>query len=158
MEDGNQHYHAVLRDLEVRRSRCQQELANLEQTINGIRNLLAKDASLFAQIPQPVAPPLGKYSGMSVRWAVLAYLAEEAREPVATSVIAQALLDGGLTTRGRDFRSNVSAVISVMIRDRGEAENTENGYRITANGRAAWAAIQKTPQYRSRPMINAEAH
>jgi hypothetical protein len=94
---------------------------------------------------------------MSVRWAVLSYLAEVATEPVQTSVISQALLDGGMTTRGRDFNSNVSAVISVMIRDRGEAENTGGGYRITANGRAAWAAIQNTPQYRSRPMIRAEA-
>lgn len=157
MDDGNQHYHAVLRDLEIRRSRCQQELGDLEQTISGIRKLLAKDASLFAHIPQQMPRPVGKYVGMSVRWAVLAYLAEEAKEPVPTSVIAQALLDGGLTTRGRDFSSNVSAVISVMIRDRGEAENTGGGYRITANGRAAWAAIQNTPQYRSRPMATTDA-
>ncbi|MGC2639836.1 MAG: hypothetical protein WA294_21815 [Acidobacteriaceae bacterium] len=154
MDNGNQHYHAVLHDLETRRSRCQQELADIEQTISGIRKLLAKDASLFTQIPQQMPQPVGKYSGMSVRWAVLAYLAEEATEPVPTSVIAQALLEGGMTTRGRDFNSNVSAVISVMIRDRGEAENVGNGYRITDNGRAAWAAIQNTPQYRARPMVS----
>jgi hypothetical protein len=157
MDDGTQSYHAVLRDLEMRRSRCQQELANIEQTISGIRNLLARDASLFAHIPQSVPPPVGKYAGMSVRWAVLSYLAEEATEPVPTSVISQALLDGGMTTRGRDFSSNVSAVISVMIKDRDEAENTGNGYQITAPGRAAWAAIKNTPQYRSRPMNSANA-
>lgn len=156
MDNGIQHYQAVLRDLELRRTRCQSELADIEQTISGIRKLLAKDATLFAQIPQSAAPEsTGKYAGMSVRWGVLRYLAEEAKGPVTTAVIAAALQEGGMTTRGRDFANNVSAVISGMVRTRNEAEAVEGGYQITENGRHAWAAIKMTPQYQARSLFSA---
>ena len=135
----------------MRRSRCHSELIDLEQTISGIRKLLAKDASLFAQIPQSAIQSAGpKYAGMSVRWAVLKYLAEESKAPASTAVIANALRAGGQTTTGRDFVSNVSAVISGMVNKREEVEAIEGGYQITMTGRDAWAAIKMTPQYRSR--------
>jgi hypothetical protein len=157
---GTQNLQAVLKELELRRDCCQEELQAVEQAMSGIKALLARDASLLVHIPQgsyaaataTTSATIQKYSGMSVRWGVLQYLAEDVLEPASTAEIANALIDGGMTTKGRDFISNVSAVISVMVNKRGELESTDGKYSLTDNGRAAWNAIKLTNQYRSRSL------
>lgn len=155
MINSNQNYQATLRDLEFRRNHCQEELRAVEQAIAGIRALLARDASLLVQIPQNEreTSSANRYAGMSVRWGVLQYLAKDAREPASTAEIAAALRKGGMTTSGRDFLSNVSAVISVMVNKRQELEAVGDGtYRLTETGHNAWNAITGTNQYQSRSL------
>lgn len=154
MENMLDHYQAVLRDLEQRRTRLQAELKDVEETAGRIRKLMSPQVSLFGPtptIPVPsVAVSQSRYSGMSVRWAILCLLAEDAPRPLGTGEIAQILRDGGITSQSRSFNSNVSAVLSVMANNRGEVETIEGGYRLTAHGRDVWNGIKLTPQYQNR--------
>jgi hypothetical protein len=161
MDNVMDHYQAVLSDLELRRSRCQKELADLEQTIAGIRKLLASSASLFVGTPitsrtaEPSSNPEEKYANMSQRWAILKFLAEDATGPMKAAEIAIALLNGGVRSNGKDFAGNVSAVISTM-KAKGEVEQAEDGgHRLTDNGRLAWAAIKHSPKYVNRGAVSA---
>jgi hypothetical protein len=156
MDNVMNHYQAVLSDMELRRARCQRELADLEQTIAGIKKLLASSASLFVGTPMPSQPndahsdPERKYANMSQRWAILKFLAEDATAPMKAADIAIGLLNGGLRSNGKDLAGNVSAVISTM-KQKGEVEQAEDGgYRLTDNGRLAWAAIKHSPKYVNR--------
>src|ERR1700676_4820984 len=103
MDNVMNHYQAVLADMELRRSRCQKELAELEQTIDGIKKLLANSASLFVGTPvgsshDSPPDPARKYANMSQRWAVLNCLAEDATGPMRVSDIALTLLNGGVSS------------------------------------------------------------
>lgn len=140
-EEMSKHYQAVLNDLEQRRQSCQKELAELEQAIAFMR----KPIPLQTLNVYP-----GKYSDMSVRWAILNLLAEDAVAPMPTSDIAEALQQGGISSRGKSFNSNVSAVLSQMTREREETEQIGSGYRISEHGRAVWEGIKNTEQYRTR--------
>lgn len=163
MTSSTQILQTALRELEGRQKDLRDEMATVEQGIAGIRAVLARDASLLVQIPQNAAPPkptpisqYGRYADMSVRWGVLQYLAEDVHEPATTSEIAAALLKGGMTTQGRDFISNVSAVVSVMVNKRQELEaitgESAGSYRLTQTGHAAWHAIKMTNQYQARSL------
>ena len=155
MTESTQNYQKTLLDLKKRQRELKEELRLLEPVIAGLEALLARDASLLNQIPQSQPRPTAsaRYEGLSVRWGVLQYLAEDAKEPASTIEVANALLAGGMTTTGRDFTSNVSAVISVMVNKRGELEAIDGRYRLTETGYASWKAIQGTQQYRSRTML-----
>lgn len=150
-------YQDTLRDLKLRHAKCREELQAIERAIAGLEPLLARDASLLTQIPQPVAvepkQPIasGDYAGISVRWGVLKFLAEDAIGMSSTAEIADALRAGGMTSSGRDFVSNVSAVISVMVNKRGELIAHGGTYGLTDAGRAAWNAIKSTTAYQNRP-------
>jgi len=157
MDNMLDHYQAVLRDLELRRSRCQKELGELEQTIAGIRKLLSTTASLFvsapvAGVPAPSLEEDKKYAGMSVRWGVLKMMAEEAIEPLKTAQMALRLVNGGMSSSGKDFASNVSAVVSDMVNKRKELEpvGETSTYQLTDTGKLAWAAIKHSPRYLNR--------
>jgi hypothetical protein len=160
MTGSTQILQAALRDLELRQKDLREEMTAVEAGIAGIRAVLARDASLLVQIPQNANPlqasisQATRYAGMSVRWGVLQYLAEDANGPASTAEIAAALLKGGMTTQGRDFISNVSAVISVMVNKRQELEpitgEGAGSYRLTQTGHSAWHAIKMTNQYQAR--------
>ena len=158
MDNMLDHYQAVLRDLEVRRSRCQRELADIEQTMGGIRKLMNSSASLFVSAPivavpndHASVPEDKKFAGMSVRWAILKLLSEEAPGPLKTLEIASLLASGGISSNSKDFTGNVSAVVSDMVNKRSELESAEgNAYKLTDNGRLAWAAIKHSPKYVNR--------
>ncbi|MFI5087382.1 MAG: hypothetical protein ACHP7I_03225 [Terriglobales bacterium] len=150
MDNLLEHYQIVLQDLERKRAKYKADLADIEQAIGGIRKLMATNASLFAAMPQQAQP--AKYAGMSVRWAIMNFLAEDVGNVpiVDTATIAQALLNGGITSRGQNFNSNVSAVLSTM-KERGEVEQLETGsYQLTPHGANVWHTIKLTPQYRNR--------
>jgi len=90
---------------------------------------------------------------MSVRWAILYLLAEYASGPMGTAEIAKALEEGGITSRGQNFRSNVSAIVSVMVNQRQELEQSGDGYQITQHGLDVWGGIKQTPQWLTRATI-----
>lgn len=149
MSTMNEHYEAVLHDLETRRAKCQKELADIEQAIRGIRSLTASQAPLFAGTPQQDEST--KYAGISVRWAILNLLAEDAMAPMTTGAIAEALQRGGISSNAKTFASNVSAILSDMSKQRLEVEQAEGGgYQITPHGREVFQGIKLTPQYRNR--------
>jgi hypothetical protein len=154
MENMLDHYRAVLADLEQRRSRIQSELRDVDETITRIRRLMSTQTTLFASAPTSGSPIVAvsqsRYTGMSVRWAILCLLAEDAPTRLGTGEIAQILKDGGITSNSQNFSSNVSAVLSVMSNSRGEVEQVEGAYQITTRGRDVWNGIKLTAQYRNR--------
>jgi hypothetical protein len=149
-------YRELLAHFEEQRARRQQEfkmeMEGLEETISGLKKMLGNQQStLFRPQPQIVTNQReGRYAGISVRWAILNLLGEDAVGPLPTSKIAEALTTGGITSTSQNFTSNVSAVVSDMTNKRRELESTDGGYRLTDNGRAAWDAIKRTPQYLNR--------
>lgn len=154
MENMREHYDAVMRDLEDRIAKREQEIRGYRETLSNIKKLVSEQVNLFAETPNVSTPAVavssGRYAGMSVRWAILCLLGEDHPGPLATSDIAAILQQGGMTTRGGSFSSNVSAVLSVMRKDRNEVEVTGEGYRLTENGHHAWDAIKLTTQFRNR--------
>jgi hypothetical protein len=151
-----EHYRAVLDDLQKQRNLYQFKIQEIDSAISSLHRLIPEDAKEALPSPRVINPPAvtvvrGKYAGMSVRWAILNLLAEDASHPMSTGAIAVALQQGGITSAGKNFAGNVSAVLSDMSRVRGEALSTEDGWVITDNGKSAWAHIsakrQANPQY-----------
>lgn len=145
------HYRVVLGDLQRRRVALHTELREVETLIDGIGR----------QIPSSAGPHITKdehtanthkpynYGKMSVRWGVLAYLAEGASVPVKTPQIAAALLEGGYQSGGANFANIVSGVLSTL-KSKGEVELVEEGYRLTGSGVAAWKHIKTSPKFSSQ--------
>lgn len=140
-----EHYRAVLDDLQKQKNLAQFRIVELDNAMSALRRLIPEDAkdALPAQITIKPAVTIvhGKYAGMSVRWAILNLLAEDASHPLSTGEIAVALQQGGITSSGKSFSGNVSAVLSDMGRVRGEVSSTDAGWIITEIGKSAWAHI-----------------
>jgi hypothetical protein len=141
-----EHYRAVLDDLQSQRNVLQYRIKEIDTAITSLHRLIPEDAK--TALPTPSMPsvssavvPHGKYAGMSVRWAILNLLAEDATAPMTTGDIAEALLSGGIQTSGKSFSGNVSAVLSGMNHDRSEVSAGEKGWVITPSGRSAWTHI-----------------
>jgi hypothetical protein len=155
-----EHYKAVLADLQRRRDDYANAINELDGMIEGI-NRQIKVLEALPPLPAniPASEPLQfvipnarrKYVGISVRWAVLNFLAEDAKGPRNTAEIAQALQEGGVRSEGQRFNSIVSAVLSDMKNKKEEVETVDDGrYQLTQRGREAWDHIKQTAQYRNR--------
>ncbi len=142
-----EHYRAVLDDLQRQRDLYHLKIDEVDQAIASLHRLIPEDAK--HELPTPVftgpaspVPKPGRYSGMSVRWAILNLLSEVATRPMSTGEIAVALREGGITSGAAKFAGNVSAVLSGMSKQRGEVTSGENGWTISPIGRQAWAHIR----------------
>ena len=155
-----QNYDIVLKDLEARHRRYSEEIARLSeeqkmvtQTLSNLRHFCVspQETLPFAEIvpaPREIISSPGRgivkdtYSRLSIRRAILYLLAGNAHgATLRRAEIAKSLTDGGMTSNAKSFASNVSAVLSVMVKERQEVEKMENkGYRITAHGREVWEA------------------
>lgn len=161
------HYQAVLLAERTDRERICGEIRRLNQQLKQkdavIAALMATiaaedDAARSLAKPLPFAQPVGlgtpsvsaRYEAISVRWAILSLNSDYAVEPLTTAEMAEALMAGGVRSGGLNFTSNVSAVVSDMVKNRGELEQVENKYRITAHGREVWASIKQSRKYRQR--------
>ena len=127
-----EHYRAVLDDLQKQRNEFQFKIQEIDTAMSSLHRLIP--ASAKDELPTPSMPNLpvaqvatGKYSGMSVRWAVLNLLAEDATASMTTGEIAEALIRGGIVSQGKSFSGNVSAVLSGMNHDRKEVVSDGNG-------------------------------
>ena len=146
-----EHYRAVLDDLQNQRNVMQYRIKEIDTAITSLHRLIPEGAKnelptpAMTNVPSAVVPQ-GKYAGMSVRWAILNLLAEDATAPMTTGDIADALLKGGIVTGGKSFSGNVSAVLSGMNHDRGEVVAGESGWVITPNGKSAWTHISAKRQ------------
>ena len=167
-------YAIVLKDLEDRQRRCQEqvkrfteELNSITQMITGLRQFILPSQDLplsqsvqFTNGLEPeaaVTEKSGMYSGLSTRWAILYLLAENTTIPMGRSEIAKALTDGGIMSNAQSFASNVSAVLSGMANERKEVEQVESGYQITDHGREVWQGVKRTPQWNARTAYPAMA-
>lgn len=70
---------------------------------------------------------------VSLRAAILAEL-QRARKPLALTPLAQAVTAAGFKSASRNFRSNVSAMLTQMVR-RGEVKRGAEGYSAAASKR-----------------------
>jgi hypothetical protein len=143
-----EHYRAVLDDLQQQRDLCQLKITEIDKAIASLRHLIPEEAkeefpaSLHVRLPLAPSVQAGKYTGMSVRWAILNLLNEDVSGAITTGDIADSLRRGGITSAGKNFPANVSAVLSNMNRVRGEVTSTEEGWVIATPGRNAWARIR----------------
>jgi hypothetical protein len=159
MNNKTSSYQQTLDDLEFRRTRCIDELRKIEAAITGLRSAMEVSVH-FTPGPtsiafHPAATPLEirqeaiqRYANMSVRWAVLKFLAEHSVLPQKTADISAALLGGG---NEKASRATVSAVISAMNKKNEIMWDDDNqGYKLTVVGRSAWGAIVNSSTYINR--------
>jgi hypothetical protein len=155
----NEHYSAVLADMRSRKQRLETELAELETVIQSILRLRALNGEGGgetpqhpAQAPKPITvgrPSATRFHGISVRWAILWHLSEEAARREKTGEIADALRAGGFQSNAANFSNQVSGVLSLM-KVKKEVESTEDGtYAITDEGRRTWQLIRQGEKFRS---------
>jgi hypothetical protein len=147
-----EHYRAVLEDLQRQRNLLNLKITEIDQAISSLHRLIPEDVKPDMPVqahPKPYVAPgqlslgtVGRYSGMSVRWAILNLLSEDATGPMGTGEIAVALRQGGITSNAANFAGNVSAILSVMSKQKGEATAVEDGWVISPIGRQAWAHIR----------------
>ncbi len=143
-----EHYRAVLEDLRRQRDMLTLKVNEIDKAISSLHRLIPEEAKQelpppdFANASKPQPIMSGKYAGMGVRWAILNLMAEDANGPMPTGEIATALKAGGITSTAASFAGNVSAVLSVMSKQRSEVLSTENGWVISPVGRQVWAHIR----------------
>lgn len=139
-------YRAVLEDLIKQRNLLEFKIGEIDNAINALKRLMPADEVAVPKHaePQPVLTGLpGKYTGMGVRWAILNLLAEDAVYPMGSTAIANALQQGGMTSTAKNFRGNVSAVLSDMNLKRGEVESAPGSrWKISQKGKEAWIHIK----------------
>jgi hypothetical protein len=141
-------YEQAFHDLELRRARCQDELIRVERAITALHESIdipPITETVIVVVRENRDPH--RFANMSVRWAVLKFLAQEAAGPRKTAEIADALERGG---NPRATKTAVSAVISDMVNRRSELEQKDDGYQLTQSGKMAWAAIEHSARYENR--------
>ena len=160
MPDNDEIYQRTLSDLQMRRSKCIEELRKLDDAIQALTATMPSSAPVITpstvsridrdeEISLPDEQPDELYKSMSVRWAILKLFCEHLEPGVtaATPIISALLQQGG---NAKATKPTVSAVISDMVNIRKELDSNESGYQLTANGRAAWNAISRSTKYLSR--------
>jgi hypothetical protein len=155
-----EHYRAVLDDLQKQRELHQFKITEIDKAVASLHRLIPEDAKQelptpdYSNVPINPVPQSGRYSGMSVRWAILNLLSEVATGPMNTGEIAAALREGGVLSGAAKFAGNVSAVLSVMCKQKGEVTSNGNGWVISAIGRQAWAHIRAKREAQQQLVIS----
>jgi hypothetical protein len=147
---NQEHYKAVLDDFLQQRRQHQLKIEEIDSAITVLRRMWPVESGVsvstagLASKPDelPYTVTAGKYTGMSVRWAVLNLLSEDTTKPLTTGLIADALEAGGIVSSSKTFAGNVSAVLSGMNHERNEVISTNDGWIISDKGREVWAHIK----------------
>ena len=133
MSDASQAYSVVLADLRARIAEHQHQIDSLNTAVQ-VLTLAAPSHLSGAAVPQPEAP-VGRFTGMSYRKAILIYMSENPSKAYDTATVSEALQAGGMTTKGLSFTSNVSATLSDMVKKHGELIRTDEGFwKLTSPG------------------------
>lgn len=159
-------YELVLKDLETKRDleqhaviAHQKRLRDYNQQIAGLYREVGVPIPAGTSIPsgeaakgltiQMPTPPAQRYALISVHWAIL-HILSEAKLPMTTAEIADALTKGGVKTRAANFTNNVSAVLSTNMRPRGEeeVEVIDGRWSLTETGRNKIAFIVSSSKFR----------
>jgi hypothetical protein len=141
-----EHLQGTISHLQVKRRFHLAEASRLDDVLKALHSEIE---ALPRTEALPFPPNEGQYAGISIRWAVLLFLAEHANGPQTLAAIAEALRGGGATTKGQSFNSNVSAVLSVMG-GKGEVEKSDLGFALTPSGRTVWDGIRHSDKFLSR--------
>lgn len=159
MMANSEQYSAVLDDLVKQRNQLQFRIGEIDAAVSALRKLMPEAEAVARKDFQQSLPMAkhGRYTGMSVRWAILALLAEDADVPMATGQIADALLAGGITSEGRHFGANVSAVLSKMNHERKEIVPSNSGWLISEEGKQVWIQIKASRERKQQSTPSASA-
>lgn len=147
-------YRAVLEDLEKQKNEYLFKVREVDVAIAALRKLMPDEPRPTAAVMDnllPVVVEQNKYAGMSVRWAILCLLTEDAVAPLSTGAVAQLLTEGGITSTSKNFAANVSAVLSDMNHNKNEVISRDNGWVISERGKSAWIHI-KANRERTQPI------
>jgi hypothetical protein len=140
---------AVYEHLERKRMRLKKEYDEVEETLAGVRREIAVFRNVQPQLfPEADRPQRAMFQNISMRWAILWLLSENAAGPATTPNVADLLRDGGFAERP-NFNSIVSAILSQMV-GKGEVAKTDGGYVLTHNGASAWDAIRRSDKFLNR--------
>jgi hypothetical protein len=134
MSDATQAYSTVIADLRARIAHHQSEIQSLEIAIKVVQAAVPNN-SIGAAAPSSI--PQGRFSSLGYRRSILIYMAEhyQVRKRLETASISTALQDGGMTTTGQSFTSNVSATLSDMAKKYGEVIRHDDGtWELTDQG------------------------
>lgn len=144
-------YRAVLDDLMKQRAQLLFRVGEIDTAVAALRRLMPVEDITPVKSSQTSLPITinGKYAGMSVRWAILSLLTEDATEPLTTGQIAEALAKGGLTSSAKSFAGNVSAVLSGMNHEKGEVLTNDGSWTISEKGRQAWIHIKASREWKA---------
>jgi hypothetical protein len=152
----NIHYAKVLTDLDEKRSalflqlsQIKKDIDELDRLTSAIRKIAPEELLEQQQLLKLNTEgdrKLPSFSGMSMRWGILALLVEYATGPMSYTEIADCLERGGLPDPSGKLRKNVSAVLSRMVGLQ-EVENTVNSYVATNFGHDIWTSIKKSPKF-----------
>jgi hypothetical protein len=158
----NEHYAAVLVDLQVRKSKLEAELREIDVAIGGLKRLIGVERPAAFLVPYELMEAFNRLPGVnlallescsrfsyiSMEWSVMWYLAEDVEGSAKTGEIASSLLAGGYRSQTERFPDLVSAVLSEM-HAMGEVETSEDGgYRLTEQGRQTWESIRQPCKFR----------
>ncbi len=100
----------------------------LNQFLRGLRVYLPESAT--AKVGTEVTTVTGEFSGMSTREAIKIVLQKENRA-LSSADIATFLTEGGVKSESASFRSNVSAILSVMQSRHHEVLKTPQGWILS---------------------------
>lgn len=143
------HLLAVYEFLDKKRLQLKREYEEAETTLNGIRKEISKLRDIHPTLfPDSDRPERRIYQNISMRWAILWFLNEEAAGPVVTAQVVEALRAGGIAERA-NFSSIVSAILSQMS-GKGEVAKQDSGFVLTSNGVSAWEAIRRSEKFLNR--------
>ena len=153
-------YQIVVKDLEQKRATTHAEVAlgqkrlrDLDEKITGLYRemgvALPAPAIVLRKASEIAMQPDQKYALISVHWAIL-HLLSEAKEPMTSAEIAEALTSAGVKTKAANFTNNVSAVLSTNMRSKGEeeVEMIDGRWRLTELGRNKIAFIVASSKFR----------
>lgn len=133
-------YLEVLRELESRERELKEELAEIQAAKPALVRLAGKHAFgaqmvPITSVPQTVltatATPIGRFTGMGTKEAVIALLSGIAG-PLSVAEITSALLGGGIKTNSQDFASVVKSTMA-QLKGEGKAERKEDGWIAVRN-------------------------
>jgi hypothetical protein len=144
-----EHLLATIAHITTKQSRLTLEIQNLEALLQSLRREVDSLPSTGRLVFPPQEKAQGPFAGISVRWSVFLFLAEYARGPETSGVIADALRSGGSVSQAISFNSNVSAVLSQMA-NKGEVEKIGDRFSLTRKGMEAWHGISQSEKFVNR--------
>lgn len=149
-----EHLLATIAHISTKQSRLMVELEEVEGLLRSLRREVGS-LPTTGRLVFPTPQPQGPFAGISVRWSVFLFLAEYARGPETSGVIADALRDGGSVSQAISFNSNVSAVLSQMA-NKGEVEKIGDRFSLTRKGMEAWHGISQSEKFVNRKLDTKE--
>jgi hypothetical protein len=152
----NEHYSAVIADLNARRKPIMSEIDSLTKQLGQLDSLIAgikthggsDEMYIRPQMTVHIGWEADTYTDMSMRWAIMYMLAEHTQKQLPTAEIGPRLIAGGFV-ESPNFNSKVSAILSQM-QGKNEVSRSDEGWGITTAGRDVWKNIKSGDKFITR--------